>query len=86
MANRTCRRCGARVTEAAAGPAPRTEPKEPVMRRWPHPVTGAEARMPPDPTLHYIRCALSYQNQLLADIKSLLQQLVEDQEEECPSE
>ena len=59
---------------------------EPPVRRWPHPVTGAEARMPPDPTLHYIRCALSYQNQLLADIKSLLQQLVEDQEEEGPSE
>ena len=26
---------------------------------------------------HYIRCALSYQNQLLADIKALLQQLAE---------
>ena len=25
--------------------------------------------------MHYIRCALSYQNQLLADIKSLLEQL-----------
>ena len=42
--------------------------------------------MAPDPTLHYIRCALSYQNQLLADIKALLQQLVEDQDEELPSE
>ena len=29
------------------------------------------------PTLHYIRCALSYQNQLLADIKALLEQLAE---------
>ena len=25
--------------------------------------------------MHYIRCALSYQNQLLADIKALLEQL-----------
>jgi len=25
--------------------------------------------------MHYIRCALSYQNQLLADIKVLLEQL-----------
>jgi hypothetical protein len=25
--------------------------------------------------MHYIRCALSYQNQLLADIKTLLEQL-----------
>ena len=33
------------------------------------------------PTLHYIRCALSYQNQLLADIKSLLQQLAADGDE-----
>lgn len=33
------------------------------------------------PTLHYIRCALSYQNQLLADIKALLQQLAADEEE-----
>ena len=27
--------------------------------------------------LHYIRCALSYQNQQLADIKALLQQVTE---------
>jgi len=29
----------------------------------------------PEPALHYIRCALSYQNQLLADIKALLERL-----------
>jgi len=34
------------------------------------PVTPA-----PEPALHYIRCALSYQNQLLADIKALLERL-----------
>ena len=35
-----------------------------------------------DPALHYIRCALSYQNQLLADIKTLLQQLVPEDGQE----
>ena len=49
---------------------------EPSVRRWPHPV-DVPAAIAPDPTLHYIRCALSYQNQLLADIKALLQQLAE---------
>ena len=49
---------------------------EPEVRRWPHPV-DVPAAIAPDPTLHYIRCALSYQNQLLADIKALLQQLAE---------
>ena len=50
--------------------------QEPEVRRWPHPV-DVPAAIAPDPTLHYIRCALSYQNQLLADIKALLQQLAE---------
>lgn len=80
MANRTCRRCGARVTEAAAGPAPRTEPKEPVMRRWPHPVECTPAPVP-DPMLHYIRCALTYQNELLGEIKALLEELALSREE-----
>lgn len=44
---------------------------EPEVRRWPHP-TEAPAP-PPEPAMHYIRCALSYQNQLLADIKALLE-------------
>ena len=52
--------------------------KEPPVRRWPHPVSGVEPARAADPMLHYIRCALSYQNQQLADIKALLQQLVVD--------
>ena len=52
------------------------------MRRWPHPVSGVEPARAADPMLHYIRCALSYQNQQLADIKALLQQLVVDREDE----
>ena len=50
---------------------------EPEVRRWPHPPEEDAACLPPlpEPALHYIRCALSYQNQLLADIKALLEQL-----------
>ena len=47
--------------------------REPEVRRWPHPVE--DPAPPPEPAMHYIRCALSYQNQLLADIKTLLEQL-----------
>ena len=54
----------------------------PAVRRWPHPVEGVEPIQDLDPALHYIRCALSYQNQLLADIKTLLQQLVPEETRE----
>ena len=55
-------------------------PEEPAVRRWPHPVAGAERPLPAsaretDAALYYIHCALSYQNQLLADIKALLEQV-----------
>ena len=55
-------------------------PREPEVRRWPHPVDGAAAAetQEAEPALHYIRCALSYQNQLLADMKVLLEQLAAD--------
>lgn len=49
--------------------------QEPPVRRWPHPVDGTAPVQPGDPALHYIRCALSYQNQLLAEIKALLEKL-----------
>lgn len=64
--------------------------QEPEVRRWPHPVDGSQSSPPPgrqgrapasgqmDPALYYIHCALSYQNQLLADIKVLLEQLTAD--------
>jgi hypothetical protein len=47
---------------------------EPEVHRWPHPVELASERTT-EPTLQYIQCALSYQNQLLAEIKSLLEEL-----------
>lgn len=48
---------------------------EPEVRRWPHPLEDPAPSPAPEPALHYIRCALSYQNQLLADIKALLERL-----------
>lgn len=63
-------------TVPVQAPAAAPRPAEPPVRRWPHPVNGAEPIRETDGTLHYIRCALSYQNQLLADIKALLEQLV----------
>ena len=48
---------------------------EPEVRRWPHPLEDPAPSSAPEPALHYIRCALSYQNQLLADIKALLETL-----------
>lgn len=50
-------------------------PPEPSVRRWPHPVCGTEATAQSESSMHYVCCALSYQNQLLADIKALLEKL-----------
>ena len=69
-----CRRVARSTPEPPVAAVPATP--EPPVRRWPHPVEGVEPIQDLDPALHYIRCALSYQNQLLADIKTLLQQLV----------
>ena len=57
---------------------------EPEVRRWPHPLEETAPSPAPEPALHYIRCALSYQNQLLADIKALLEQLAADRAERRP--
>ena len=68
MANHSCGR-NRRMVPA------HTAASEPAMRRWPHPVDGTEPMQCPDPSLQYIRCARSYQNQLLAEIRSLLEQM-----------
>ncbi len=44
------------------------------MRRWPHPARPEPPREEP-PEVRYIRCALAYQNQILADIKALLERI-----------
>ena len=65
--------------QAAWGPSQPGVPTyiEPEVRRWPHPMEAGAIppASPPEPALHYIRCALSYQNQLLADVKALLEQI-----------
>lgn len=46
------------------------------MRRWPHPISGTAPVVPQsEPMLHYIRCALAYQNELLGEIKTLLEEI-----------
>ena len=82
MSDRSRCRRGGRSGPAAQSPAP--VPQEPPVRRWPHPVDGAEPPADPDPALHYIRCALSYQDQLLADIRTLLLQLLPEDGQETP--
>lgn len=83
MANQSRCRCRTvRSTPASFSAAPAPSVPEPPVRRWPHPVEGAGPAQDLDPALHYIRCALSYQNQLLADIKTLLQQLVPEDGQE----
>ena len=71
-------------TAETASPAPAisgvpTTP-EPPVRRWPHPVDGTEPLPQTDPALPFVHCALSYQNELLADIKALLEQIAAAQE------
>ena len=57
---------------------------EPEVRRWPHPLESPASSPAPEPAMHYIRCALSYQNQLLADIKALLEQMTAVRGTEAP--
>ena len=72
-------RCRRAVQPVSSGPAQTPTPTEPPVRRWPHPVEGTAPAPDLESALHYIRCALSYQNQLLADIKTLLQQLTPEE-------
>ena len=72
MAN--CSNCRKEPPASPEAASPTVHP-EPEMRRWPHPVTCAPE--PPDlpAALHYIHCSLSYQNQLLSEIRALLEAL-----------
>lgn len=79
MSNRSCGQNRQARTVSVRQTAPASSFEEPSVRRWPHPVADAQPPHVSDPTLYYIRCALSYQNQLLADIKTLLEQLEAEQ-------
>ena len=73
MANHSCgRNRQARTIPVKSVPVAFTEPE---VHRWPHPVGGADVEQPSTSSLHYIHCALSYQNLFLAEIKSLLEQI-----------
>ncbi|MEG0780408.1 MAG: hypothetical protein RRY95_02425 [Oscillospiraceae bacterium] len=78
MANRghsQCRRTNPPIPMLP--PLPRFPCAEPTMHRYPHPLpdTASAPTALPDPMLHYIRCALSYQTELLGEIKTLLEEL-----------
>ena len=84
MPDRPCRCRNTGEETVPSGQASRREtPEEPVMRRWPHAAKTQPAGRE-DAVLDYIRTALSYQNQTLADIKALLERVVlelEDREQ-----
>lgn len=54
--------------------------REVEMRRWPHPVRPLREEEDLAGALHYIHCTLAYQNQLLADMKALLQTIARETE------
>lgn len=77
MENRSNR---GRAPAASAAPGPSVS--EPEVRRWTHPIPQPCDPVSTEVTLHYICCALSYQNELLSEIKTLLEQLCTDRSEE----
>lgn len=84
MANCSRNRCRS-VTAAAAATMPPlagVAAADPPVRRWPHPIPSAVSSQQADPAFQYIRCALSCQNELLSQIRDLLEQLV-SQETGC---
>lgn len=74
MQNRCRRQRQSQQTAPAPAPIVPLQVEEPPVRRWPHPIRQEV----PEPDLHYLCCTLSYQNQLLADIKSLMETLVQE--------
>ena len=68
---------GSPASAISAAPAACPEPE---VRRWPHPThCTPEPEVPDLPAaLHYIHCSLSYQNQLLSEIRTLLECLSPD--------
>lgn len=75
MANRSCRRQTTSTSPAAA--TVREPVSEPSVRRWPHPII--QPSLPSaDSMMQYILCTLSYQNELLCEIKTLLEKIATD--------
>ena len=59
---------------------------EPPVHRWPHNTAEALPEQERDAVIYYIRCALSYQNQMLSEIKSLLEQFAVEKPEHATDE
>lgn len=74
-----------RGRSAAASPIPEAGACEPEVRRWVHPIPQPDGPALPESTLHYICCALSYQNELLSEIKTLLEQCCGEESNNSPS-
>ncbi|WP_369282115.1 hypothetical protein [Oscillibacter sp. GMB15532] len=73
-----------RGRSAAASPAPEAGVGEPEVRRWVHPIPQPGGPALPESTMHYICCALSYQNELLSEIKVLLEQFCREGTADSP--
>lgn len=67
---------------AAFRPPARTAFREPSVRVWPHSTDAGPLSAEQDAGLHFFRCSLSYQNQTLAEIKTLLEQLTQERDSE----
>ena len=63
------------MEKEAPGSSPPSAPDTPV-RRWTHPIAAPPSEAMSEAMIYYLRCALSYQNQQLAEIRSLLEQLL----------
>ena len=72
--NGGCRR--QQQSQRSAG-RPAEEGAQPVMRRWPHPVTDAGTPEALDAALSELCCALGRQTRLLAEIRTLLESLTD---------
>lgn len=78
MANNS--RCRCRPVIVTTAPSSAAVSSEPSVRRWAHPVNPrGTVEHQGDPNLRAIRCALACQTQLLMEIKTLLEQLVDTQ-------
>ncbi len=73
-----------RGRSANASPIPETGACEPEIRRWVHPIPQPYGPALPESTLHYICCALSYQNEMLSEIKTLLEQILGEGSADSP--
>ncbi len=81
MTNHSCGRSRPNNSRAFRPPN-RTAFREPPVRVWPHNTNAVSYSPEQEAGLHFLRCSLSYQNQTLAEIKTLLERLAIDADAE----